>query len=73
MDVESIVQLKDAVTLILQVGVVVWGASAIASKMRQLSGAIEKLTTTVEKLDRRVDDHDTRLAVLEHDARKGVG
>lgn len=58
-----------ALALMGNFGGLVWGAATISSSVKALAAAVVKLEKVVDHLDNKLDDHDTRLAVLESKGR----
>jgi hypothetical protein len=54
------------VTMLANFAVLVWAASSFASKLHHLARALSKLTTVLEAIDIRVQNHEVRLSVLEN-------
>lgn len=52
--------------LTLQAAALVWGASAISVSVRNLTVAVAELKGSMHTLDSRVQNHETRVTVLEH-------
>lgn len=55
-----------ALTAFLVLAGWIWAAATLATQLKHLSEAVEKLTNVVDRVDERVDDHETRISVLEH-------
>lgn len=49
----------------LNAGALVWGAATLSASVRQLGQTVTRLDGFLEKVDERVDDHETRISVME--------
>lgn len=54
-----------AVTILLNFGAIIWAVARFRSELTHLSTALGRLSDVLDHLDERVDQHETRLSVLE--------
>jgi hypothetical protein len=52
-------------TLLFNVGALVWGAATLAASQRELAKGMTRITDVVAEHDKHIHRHETRLTVLE--------
>lgn len=53
------------ITIGLNAGALIWGASKINTSVATLTKAVDKMEKTMEAVGEEVGDHETRITVLE--------
>ena len=61
------------ITVALNFGALVWAASSFKSDLNHLSDALDRLSFVLDRLDSKVQDHESRLRVLEDRPGRGHG
>lgn len=61
-----------AVTLILNLGALIWGAARMATLLESVREAVDRLASAVAKLEKRVGMLEQRTAVLEERTQRVV-
>lgn len=56
----------ETVTILLNLGALVWGAAKISSSVDHLDKTVTKLQSHMEEAEEERADHDKRISLLEH-------